>query len=223
MKFRQIVAAVTAACFLSLGLQATATAGVIGTQDYLAAEARAGHLADLNAALGRADVQAELVALGVDPADAVARAAALSDAELAEVANHLNTLPAGGDGLASEEQRVAALEDEWLDAEVRHDEATLRRVIGDRYTMNLSDGTTLGKEQYISDTLSGAMLSASITERTVLVDGDTAVTFGTVNVVEPPVDGKVSPPRSSRYTLVYVKRGGQWQALAFHISKRSSE
>jgi len=123
----------------------------------------------------------------------------------------------------SEEQRIAALEDEWLAAEVKHDEATLRRVIGDRYTMNLSDGTTLGKEQYISDTLSGAMLSASITERTVLVDGDTAVTFGTVNVVEPPVDGKVSAPRSSRYTLVYVKRGGQWQALAFHISKRSDK
>lgn len=123
----------------------------------------------------------------------------------------------------SEEQRVAALEDEWLDAEVKHDEATLQRVIGDRYTMNLSNGTTLGKEQYIADILSGTMLSASITERTVLVEGDTAVTFGTVNVVDPPVDGKDSPPRSGRYTLVYVKRDGQWKALAFHIGKRSDK
>lgn len=123
----------------------------------------------------------------------------------------------------SEEQRVAALEDEWLEAEVRHDEATLRRVIGDRYTMNLSDGTTLGKEQYIADILSGAMASAWITERTVLVDGDTAVTFGTVNVMDPPVDGKESAPRLGRYTLVYVRRDGQWQALAFHIGKRSDK
>jgi hypothetical protein len=123
----------------------------------------------------------------------------------------------------SEEQRVAALEDKWLDAEVTHDEATLRRVIGDRYTMNHSDGTTSGKEEYIADILSGTMLSASITERTVLVEGDTAVTFGTVNVVDPPVDGKDSGPRSARYTLVYVKRDGQWQALAFHIGKRSDK
>ena len=121
--------------------------------------------------------------------------------------------------LLSEEEQVAALEDEWLAAEVRHDEATLRRVIDDRYTVNLSNGTTSGKEQYIADILAGEMASASITERTVLVDGDTAVTFGTVNVVDPG-EGADSAPRSSRYTLVYVKRDGQWRALAFHISKR---
>lgn len=125
---------------------------------------------------------------------------------------------------SSEEQRVAALEDEWLAAEVKQDEATLRRVIGDRYTVNRSNGTTYGKEQYIAEILSeDAMSAAWITERTVLVDGDTAVTFGTVNVVDPPVDGKDPPPRSGRYTLVYVKRDGQWQALAFHISKHTDE
>ena len=50
----------------------------------------------------------------------------------------------------SEEQLVAALEDEWLAAEVAHDEATPRRVIDDRHTMNLSDGTTPGKDEYIA-------------------------------------------------------------------------
>ncbi|MEQ1803075.1 MAG: PA2779 family protein [Gammaproteobacteria bacterium] len=97
MDLRQFTVAVTAACFLALGLQSTASAGVIGTQEYLSAEARAGHLADINAALSRADVQAQLVALGVDPANAATRAAALSDAELAQVADQLQTLPAGGD------------------------------------------------------------------------------------------------------------------------------
>ena len=114
----------------------------------------------------------------------------------------------------TEEQHVAALEDEWLDAEVKHDEATL---LDDRYTMNLRSGATLGKEEYIAGILAGVMSSASITERTVLVDGDTAVTFGTVNVVDPGEDS----PRSSRYTLVYVRRDGQWRALAFHIGERS--
>jgi hypothetical protein len=99
MDFRQLTVAITAACFLGLGLQSTASAGVIGTQDFLAAETRAGHLAEINEALGRADVQAQLVALGVDPAHAATRAAALSDAELAEVAAQIETLPAGGDSL----------------------------------------------------------------------------------------------------------------------------
>ncbi|MBL8199697.1 MAG: PA2779 family protein [Chromatiales bacterium] len=97
MDLRRLTVTITAACFLGLGVQSTASAGVIGTQDYLAAEARAGHLAEINAALSRADVQAQLVALGVDPAQAVARAAALSDAELAQVAEQMQALPAGGD------------------------------------------------------------------------------------------------------------------------------
>ncbi|MDP2322410.1 MAG: PA2779 family protein [Gammaproteobacteria bacterium] len=99
MDFRQIIVAITVACFLGLGLQSTASAGVIGTQDYLSAETRASHLAGINAALSRADVQAELVSLGVDPADAAVRVAALSDAELAQVSQHMQSLPAGGDGL----------------------------------------------------------------------------------------------------------------------------
>lgn len=100
MDFRQATVAITAACFLALGLQSTTvSAGVIGTQEYLSAEARAGHLAEINAAISRADVQAQLVSLGVDPANAMARAAALSDAELAQVAQEMQTLPAGGDAL----------------------------------------------------------------------------------------------------------------------------
>ncbi|MCE7901654.1 MAG: hypothetical protein DYH20_03105 [Gammaproteobacteria bacterium PRO9] len=99
MRLRQLTAALTAFCFLGLGLQTTATAGVIGTTDYLAAQDRAGNLADINAALNREDVKAQLIALGVDPAAAAGRAAALSDNELAEVAHQVNTLPAGGDGL----------------------------------------------------------------------------------------------------------------------------
>ena len=97
MDLRQLIVSITAACFLGLGLQSTASANVIGTQDYLAAEARAGHLAEINAALSRADVQAQLVALGVDPANAATRAEALSDAELAQVAEQMQALPAGGD------------------------------------------------------------------------------------------------------------------------------
>jgi len=66
------------------------------------------------------------------------------------------------------------------------------------------------------------MSSVWASERTVLVDGDTAVTFGTVNVVDPGMSADDAPSRS-RYTLVYVKRDGEWRALAFHISERSEQ
>lgn len=97
MRFKQMIAAVTAACFLGLGLQTTASAGVIGTPEYLSATDRAGQIARIESTLSRADVQAQLVALGVDPADATARIAALSDAELNLMSGKLDQLPAGGD------------------------------------------------------------------------------------------------------------------------------
>ncbi len=45
--------------------------------------------------LSRADVQAQLAALGVDPAEAAERVAALSDSEIEAIAGQLDQLPAG--------------------------------------------------------------------------------------------------------------------------------
>ncbi len=98
MAFRRVLAALTAACFLALGFQ-SATAGVIGTQEFLSGTERAAQLDRVQAALARADVQAALVRLGVEPTAAGERVASLSDAELSRVAGQLDSLPAGGDSL----------------------------------------------------------------------------------------------------------------------------
>ena len=97
MRFKQMIAAITAASFLSFGMHSTASAGVIGTPEYLSAADRAGQIARIESTLSRADVQAQLVALGVNPADAVQRIASLNDAELNLMTNRLDQLPAGGD------------------------------------------------------------------------------------------------------------------------------
>lgn len=94
---RQILLALTATCFL--GMQVPAGAAVIPVDEYLAAADRAGNLARIEAGINRADVSSRLEALGVDRADALARAASLSDQELAKVAEEMDNLPAGGDGL----------------------------------------------------------------------------------------------------------------------------
>lgn len=49
--------------------------------------------------LERADVQRELRARGVDPAQARERAAALTDAEAAQIVSNIDELPAGGVGI----------------------------------------------------------------------------------------------------------------------------
>lgn len=49
----------------------------------------------IEALLARADVRAEMIALGVDPAEAEARVAAMTETELAMLAGRLDQLPAG--------------------------------------------------------------------------------------------------------------------------------
>ena len=49
--------------------------------------------------LAREDVRSALIAQGIDPLEAEARMASLSDAEIIKLADQLENLPAGGDGL----------------------------------------------------------------------------------------------------------------------------
>lgn len=51
--------------------------------------------------LAREEVRAALVAQGIDPEEARARVASLSDAEIREIAGRLETLPVGGDGFGT--------------------------------------------------------------------------------------------------------------------------
>jgi hypothetical protein len=94
------VIAVSLAAFIAAGVPGTAHAGMISTRDALAAQGppeRIANLGKVQATLARADVRDRLQALGVDPAEAAARAAALPDADLARLAKGVDKLPAGGD------------------------------------------------------------------------------------------------------------------------------
>ncbi len=100
MRLRRTIISITASCFLSMSLAATtASAGVIGTPEYLSATDRAGQIATIQAGLSRADVRGQLEKLGVNPADAEIRVASLTDQELVAVAEKMDSLPAGGDGV----------------------------------------------------------------------------------------------------------------------------
>lgn len=79
--------------FMTIAVPA-AQAGLVSVEQYASPAAAASQRAQVEAFLQRADVQAQLVELGVDPQAAQARVAALSEAELARAAD-LAAQPAG--------------------------------------------------------------------------------------------------------------------------------
>lgn len=93
---RSALALLVTSAFALTSFQA-ARAGVITTEQYMRALDRDAAIARIDAVLAREEVQRELKRLGVDPADAAERVAALTDQELELLAANLEQLPAGGD------------------------------------------------------------------------------------------------------------------------------
>lgn len=96
-RFRRAVAGLLIVCMGGVAAPLPALAGIVST-DTVVAGAERERIAGL---LERGEVRSRLQALGVDPADARARVAALSDAEAAQLAAQLDDLPAGGDLLGA--------------------------------------------------------------------------------------------------------------------------
>ena len=71
-------------------------AELIGTQTLIELQERENRIARVTRILAQDEVRNQLVKMGVDPADAQARVAALSDNELELLTHHLDNLPAGG-------------------------------------------------------------------------------------------------------------------------------
>jgi len=92
---RRVALALAMALFLLTGPIDAARAALITTEQAIAGEAATGERERVTAFLARDDVRAQMVALGVDPAEAAQRVAGLSDAEVQRIAGHLEQLPAG--------------------------------------------------------------------------------------------------------------------------------
>jgi len=86
-----LIAAMT---FLSMPL-GVAQAGLVGSEAIVAAETNAANRQAVDAFLQRQDVRDQMQTMGVDPAEAEKRVAALSDAEVAKIAGTLPADPAG--------------------------------------------------------------------------------------------------------------------------------
>ena len=74
----------------------SAWAAMIGTESIINIGREQSPRDYLNSLLAREDIKAALISQGIDPQEALARIDGLSDAEVNDIANKLDQLPAGG-------------------------------------------------------------------------------------------------------------------------------
>ncbi|HUV78733.1 MAG TPA: PA2779 family protein [Desulfobacterales bacterium] len=85
---------------MSMPLQ-TLQASMIGTETVLILSKAQNMRENLHKFLERKDVQGMMTAQGVSPIEAKARVDCLSDAEVMEIADKMDQLPSGGDGIGA--------------------------------------------------------------------------------------------------------------------------
>lgn len=92
---KRLVATVLIPCVALAGLPLMAQAGIVSTEQALSAEAADANRDRVTSFLIRDDVRTELQAQGVSADDAVARVQAMSDTEVAQLAQRVDQAPAG--------------------------------------------------------------------------------------------------------------------------------
>ncbi len=96
-KMARVVSIFVITGMLGLGFHTAAHGAIVGTGATINAE-KTQQLRDL---LARDDVQTQLVTLGVDPTEAMARVNSMTDDEITALTGNLENLPAGGDALGT--------------------------------------------------------------------------------------------------------------------------
>jgi ketosteroid isomerase-like protein len=120
---------------------------------------------------------------------------------------------------AKAREEVLRLEREWATAEDKHDEATLRRILDEKFVVTFgSKKPPYDKEGFIKAQLAGDVdptESQTLSDQTVIVDGDTAVVVATDT--ERGTKKGEAYTAVARYTVTYIRRNGRWVALAEHM------
>lgn len=121
---------------------------------------------------------------------------------------------------AEARQQVETLMKDWMAAENEHDAAALGRILDDDFISTYGAGKPVRKDAFIKSLTKGEAdprQSQSLSDETVIVDGDTAVLVGT-NIFHR-TDGAKPDGLALRYTITCVRRNAHWTALAEHIVK----
>jgi ketosteroid isomerase-like protein len=116
----------------------------------------------------------------------------------------------------SVEQTIMQIEQEWVDAYVKRDAATLTRILATDFMDIDTEGKTQNKMEYIDLARNPVGTFESITTEhpKVRVYGSTAVLTGRYVIK----GTNREQGEWFRYTAVYVKQQGRWRAVTLHSS-----
>jgi hypothetical protein len=114
------------------------------------------------------------------------------------------------------EQDIRQVDDKRREALLRSDTATLDRILADEYFVTNQFGQIQTKTQMISALKSGELKFESVVEDdvSVRVYRDAAVVTGRATSKH---EGREST--QVRFTRVYVKRRGHWQAVTYQVTR----
>src|SRR5712691_3254830 len=117
------------------------------------------------------------------------------------------------------EQQLKQMEDDWLKAIKNKEAAALRRIIAEDWVATDEKGKILNREPYISQMTSNpdVIESNESFDMQVRVYGNTAVVTGGSR--EKGTRNGTAYTDSYRWTDVFVKRGGRWQAVVSQWAK----
>jgi len=123
---------------------------------------------------------------------------------------------------ASAEEELKKLETDRAAAVVKGDVATLEKQTSDDYTLINMNGQMSDKSQMVNAFKTGQskLTSDELSDMKVRVYGNTAVITGKADV-NGTLGGKDATGQIM-FTRVYVKKGGQWQSVAFQQTRVSN-
>jgi ketosteroid isomerase-like protein len=123
----------------------------------------------------------------------------------------------------NDEQQVRQLEHEWVNAFIQGDTETLDRILAEDFIFTDPEGRLLTKAEWLADLKSGELNFESIhlDNLQVRMYGDAAVANGRVTVKAQSKEGGFNGQYC--YTDMYVKRNGQWQAVAEQATQLSQQ
>lgn len=118
---------------------------------------------------------------------------------------------------SADETALLKLEQDWMDAENRHDEKKLSAILDDKFVATFGTGKSIDKQKYLRNLTDGAVdptVHQDILNENIVVDANTAVIV-LVNTIQGTRNGKPYDV-VYRITVTFIKRGDRWAALALH-------
>lgn len=111
---------------------------------------------------------------------------------------------------AADSRQLLDLEHRWLTAAMQRDLPTLRDILADDFVDVTYKGGLRDKTDHLQSSLAPSKSKQTLEELKVRFYGDTGIVTG-LNVV---VSTDGSATYRIRFTDVFVKRGGRWQAVS---------